>query len=116
VARAPFLTTKERCVKHFLIRYQRTNGTQEEWHQDIARFIAELDNDPELKGQILYRCMKIRDGSDYYHLAAAVDEKAIKTLQSRDFFKRYTEKTKLVAGGEVVVSPLEIIAETTQRR
>jgi len=41
------------------------------------------------------------------------DEAAIKTLQSRDFFKHYTEKTRQVAGGEVVVTPLELIAETT---
>ena len=56
--------------------------------------------------------MKIRDGADYFHFAAAADETAIKALQSREFFKRYTEKTKQVAGGEVTVSPLEIIAET----
>ena len=99
-------------MKYFLIRYRRTEATQEEWHQEIARFISALDNDPELKGKISYRCMKIRDDSNYYHLAGAADEQAIKALQQRDFFKRYTEKTKLVAGGDVVVSPLEIVAET----
>ena len=100
-------------MKHFMIRYQRANGTQEDWHQAIAGFIAELDQDPELKGKILYRCMKIKDGADYLHLAAAADEHAIKALQSKEFFKRYTEKTKQVAkGGEVSVTPLEIIAET----
>jgi hypothetical protein len=101
-------------MKHFLIEYRFTNGTREEWHQDIARFISALDNDPDLKGRILYRCMKSREGSSYYHLAAAPDDQAIKTLQQRDFFKRYTEQTKLVAGGDLVVSPLEIIAETMQ--
>jgi hypothetical protein len=50
--------------------------------------------------------------SPHYHLAAAVDEQAIKALQQCEFFKRYTEKTRLIAGGEVSVSPLEIIAET----
>jgi hypothetical protein len=99
-------------MKHFMIRYKRTTGTEQEWHQDIARFIDNLDKDPELKGKILYRCMKIRDSSDYFHLAAAADEQAIKAMQSRDFFKRYTEKTRLVAGGEVTVSPLDIVAET----
>jgi len=99
-------------MKQFLIRYRLTNGTAEEWHQEIARFIAALDSDPELKGKISYRCMKIRDDSAYYHLATAADEQAIKTLQQREFFKRYTETTKRVAGGDVVVSPLEVIAET----
>jgi hypothetical protein len=99
-------------MKHFMIKYQFANGTTEEWHREIGRFISALNNDPELKGKIIYRCMKNRDDSSYYHLAAAADEQAIKTLQARDFFKHYTEKTRQVAGGDVVVTPIELIAET----
>ena len=99
-------------MKHFMIRYQFANGTTEAWHQEIGRFISALNDDPELKGKIVYRCLKNRDDSGYTHLAAAVDEQAIKTLQAREFFKHYTEKTRQVAGGEVVVTPLELIAET----
>jgi hypothetical protein len=99
-------------MKHFLIRYRLTNGSAEQWHKDIARFIADLDNDPVLDGRISYRCMKGRDGADYYHLAAAADEQAIRALQEREYFKHYTDKTKLVAGGAVEVLPLELIAET----
>jgi hypothetical protein len=40
---------------------------------------------------------------------------AIKTLQQRDFFKHYTERTRQVAGGEVTVTPIELIAETAHR-
>jgi hypothetical protein len=99
-------------MKHFMIKYQFANGAPEAWHREIVRFIAALDNDPDLKGKISYRCMKNRDDSSYYHLAAAADEQAVKTLQSRDFFKHYTEKTREAAGGEVVVTPIELIAET----
>lgn len=101
-------------MKHFMIKYQFANGPTTEWHLEINRFIAALNDDPELKGKISYRCMKNRDDADYHHLAAAVDEQAIKTLQSREFFKHYTEKTRQVAGGEVVVTPMQLIAETTQ--
>ena len=99
-------------MKHFMIKYQFAHGTTEEWHREIGRFIAALDNDPELKGKIIYRCLKNRDDSSYYHLAAAADEQTIKTLQARDFFKQYTEKTRQVAGGEVTVTPMELIAQT----
>jgi hypothetical protein len=99
-------------MKHFMIKYQFANGTAEEWHREIAHFIAALDGDPELKGKITYRVMKNRDDTSYFHLASAADEHAIKTLQARDFFKHYTEKTRQVAGGEVVVTPIEPIAET----
>lgn len=99
-------------MKHFMIKYQFANGTPEQWHREIAGFIAALDDDAELKGRISYRVMKNRDDSSYFHLAAAADDAAVKTLQSRDFFKHYTEKTRQVAGGEVTVTPIELIAET----
>jgi hypothetical protein len=101
-------------MKQFLIRYRLTNGTPDAWHQDVAKFIAALDGDPDLKGRISYRVMKTKDGSDYYHIASPADDDAVKTLQQRDFFKAYSEKTRAVAGGEVVVSPLEIVAETAR--
>jgi hypothetical protein len=102
-------------MKHFMIKYQFANGTTEEWHREIARFIAALNADPELKGRIIYRCMKNRDDSSYCHLASAADEQAVKTLQQRDFYKHYTETTRQVAaGGDVVVTPIELIAETAQ--
>lgn len=99
-------------MRHSLIKYRFTNGTQTEWHQAVARFISALDNDPELKGKISYRCMKVRDDQAYYHLATAADDETVKLLQQRDYFKRYAEATRHVAGGDVVVSPLEIVAET----
>src|SRR5437764_15481717 len=99
-------------MKQFLIRYKLTNGTPESWHQEIAKFISALNNDPDLKGRIGYRVMKNRDGSDYYHIASPADDEAVKTLQGRDFFKSYNERTRAVAGGDVVVSPLEFIAGT----
>ena len=81
-------------MKCFLIKYRLQNGSQDAWHHDIAEFISALDGDPALQGKISYRCMKGRDGSDYYHLAAAADEQAIKALQAREFFSRYTEKNQ----------------------
>jgi hypothetical protein len=101
-------------MKHFMIKYQFANGTSEQWHQEVSRFIAALDGDPELRGKISYRVMKNRDDASYFHLAAAADEAAVKALQSRDFFKHYQEKTRQVAGGEVTVTPIEVIGETAR--
>jgi len=101
-------------MKHFLIKYQFKAGSEEQWHADIARFIAALDADPALAGKITYRCMKHRGGADYYHLATAADDGANKLLQSREFFARYTAQAKFAAGGSVEVLPLDVIAETAQ--
>jgi quinol monooxygenase YgiN len=102
-------------MKHNLIKYRFKSGSAEEWHQEIARFIAALDNDPALKGKIAYRVMKRRDSDEYYHLAVAADDAAVKALQGNDVFRQYQEKTRRAGGGEVEVFPLEIIAETKQR-
>jgi len=64
--------------------------------------------------QIVRSGLKNRDDSNYFHLASAADEAAVKTLQGRDFFKHYTEKTRQAAGGDVVVTPIELIAETVR--
>ena len=29
-------------MKHFMIKYQFVNGTTEEWHREIAKFIATI--------------------------------------------------------------------------
>jgi hypothetical protein len=102
-------------MKRFLIKYtfHPETGAVEDWHGHVAAFISALDNDPTLKGRIMYRCMKVREGRDYYHLAEPRDDEAIKQLQERDYFKRYTEETKRVGGGAVEVLPLETIAETS---
>jgi hypothetical protein len=103
---------KELLVKHFLIKYSRTTGSEAEWHEHIAQFITALNSDAEVKGKIGYRCFQKRGGADYYHLACAVDEAASATLQQQDFFKRYQGHTKAAAGGVVEVVPLELVAET----
>ena len=101
-------------MKYFMIKYRRTSGNEADWHQDIANFIAALNSDPAVKGKISYRCLKRKDGTDYFHIAGAADDQAVKALQSRDFFKHYTEKTRAISGGTVEVVPLEMIAETAR--
>jgi len=99
-------------MKRFLIKYRFSVGSREDWHAEIARFIAALDGDPGLKGRISYRCLRARDSDDYYHLATTADDTAAKDLGQRDFFKHYTEATKRASGGTVEVVPLDVIAET----
>jgi hypothetical protein len=102
-------------MKHFLIKYQFKEGAPDAWRQRIGEFIAALESDPELTGKIAYRVMKHRDGSGFYHLAAASDDQAAAALGRKDFFQSYAEETRRVAGGEVEVLPLELVAETLHR-
>ena len=99
-------------MKQFLIKYRRQNGSQEDWHGRIGKFIAAIEADPALKGKIGYRCLKARDGADYYHVATVYDEAGQAALQQKDWFKRYTAATREVSGGTIEVVPLELVAAT----
>jgi len=99
-------------MKHILIRYHFTNGSKEDWHSDIARFIESLESDPELRGKITYRAMKTAS-DDYYHLATVTGQETTDLLGRREFFERYTKRLNEIAGGEVEVIPLEIVGETS---
>ena len=100
-------------MKHFMIKYQFTNGTTEEWHREIGRFIAAIDSDPELKGQDHLSLHEEPRRWPLFPSRQRHDEAAQKTLQQRDFFKAYTEMTrKVAAGGEVTVTPIELIGAT----
>ena len=101
-------------MKQFLIKYRHTNGTTEDWHKEIASFIANIDGDPALKGKVGYRCMRGKDSADYYHIATVFDDSGRVALQERPFFKHYTEKTRAISGGTVEVVPLETIAATAE--
>ena len=102
-------------MKSFLIRYRFKDGSEADWQKEIAAFIAALDTDPAVKGRIAYRVMKSQKSADYFHLATPLDEQAAAVLGQQDFFKRYTERNRLVSGGEVEVTPLELVAEAKAR-
>ena len=103
-------------MKHSMIRYEFANGSEAEWHAEIARFIAELDHDPIIAGRIAYRVTRVRNGTAYTHLTAATDDDAVKALQGSAFFKRYQEATRRVAkDGKVDVTGIEVIAETKRK-
>ena len=99
-------------MKCFLISYKFSEGSEDAWHAEIAKFISELENNPIIGGKVSYRVMKSTKGPEYYHLATPVDEDAVKLLGEQAFFKHYTEQTELVSGGSVTVTPLEIISQT----
>jgi len=102
-------------MKYFMIKYVFKDGSRDAWHGEMETFIAALDGDPALAGKISYRCHRIRGRDDYFHIAGAIDDDAIKALQGNATFRAYQEKTRAVSGGTLEVVPLDIVAETRFR-
>jgi hypothetical protein len=79
-------------MKQFLIRYRRGAMAAETWHQEIAHFIAALDGNPDLRGRISYRAMRVSDNDEYLHLATAADDQAIGILRRANTSAATTNK------------------------
>jgi hypothetical protein len=99
-------------MKHILIAYTFVQGSEENWQQEVKRFVTALETDADLNDKISYTALKNGKGSDYYHLAIVQDDEAAKLLNQKDFFKHYTEQNELISQGTLTVTPLELIAAT----
>jgi len=99
-------------MKHFMIKYQFANGTTEEWHREIGRFHLRARQRSRAEGK---DHLPLHEEPRRFQLLSSRRGRrraGHQDLQARDFFKHYTEKTRQVAGGDVVVTPMELIAET----
>jgi hypothetical protein len=99
-------------MKYFLIKYSLKHGSEEQRQAEIEAFIAAINADEAVSGKISYRCLKARESPDYYHFVEAAGDDAVKALQSREFFSRYTGQTDVASGDGVEVVPLELLAQT----
>jgi hypothetical protein len=100
----------------FLIKYRFSNGSQEDWHREIKRFIAAIEDDPALNGRISYRYMKANNGAgDCYHLAGADDDEAAKALQEASSSSAAPANRNGSRAGRLKCVVLAMIAETAFR-
>ena len=70
----------------FLISYTFSEGAEEDWHQEINKFISSLEDSDELRGKVSYTCFKSKKDNQYYHIAKTADEEATKILGQQLFF------------------------------
>ena len=94
-----------------LIRYS-IGEPSAEWKSEVLGFIQAIDRDASLRGRVSYRCLKESDGVSFCHIAAAVDESAVEDLKKKPFFKPYSARLRVVAGGEPQFTKLQIVGGT----
>jgi hypothetical protein len=98
-----------------IITYTFKTGSRDDWHRRIADLVHAMNTDADLQGRIAYRVLKERKGERYWHIASAIDDDALKALQSKDYFRNYQAATRSVSDNAVEVIGTETIAETAFR-
>ena len=104
-------------MKHFLIKYRFKDGSR----GGVARADRAVHRrrrgrrDPERPDRLSLHESRQRVRRVLPPRRHRRTTKLRKALQSRDFFKAYTDETKRVSGGTLEVLPLAIIAEKRRR-
>lgn len=82
------------------------DGDEQAWEAAIGEFIASIDADRDVAGKFQYRVSKAKEGNRRIHWGWWNDPATVQTLQSRDYFRVFSQQVKTFAGDSLVAMPL----------
>lgn len=89
------------------------DGDEKAWEQAVAEFIAAVDADREVAGKFGYRVSKARQGGQRIHWGWWDEPATVETLQSRDYFRTFSQRVKRFAGDSLQTLPMTGHAATS---
>lgn len=84
-------------MRSITIRYEYS-GSEESWRSVVGDFIAALDADAEIAGKFTYQ-VSVADKARV-HWGRWDSQETLKTMQSRPYFKTFSEGLKGLLGGQ----------------
>ncbi|MCG8339534.1 MAG: hypothetical protein MJE63_33920 [Proteobacteria bacterium] len=94
-----------------LIQYEY-KGDESQWQAVVNKFIFDIDNDPELKGNFFYSVFKTSEPAKRVHVGRWTSNQTLETLRQRDFFKTFSESVQKLAGESLSSIRLQTETET----
>ena len=79
------------------IRY-RYDGDEATWRAAVDGFIEAVNADPDIRGKFSYAVSVAADGVTRLHVGKWDSGATLETLQSRDYFKTFSQSVKGFAG------------------
>ena len=94
-------------MQGIIVRY-RFDGDQTEWQGAIDDFIAAIAADGAVKGRFHYTVAVSTDGVGRTHMGRWDSDETLKTVQSRDYFKRFADALQRLAGDTLESSRMTV--------
>ena len=95
-----------------LVQYEY-KGDESEWQAVVKQFIANINNDPELKGNFFYSVFKTSEPAKRVHVGRWKSNQTLETLKQRAFFKTFSESIQKLAGESLSSTRLQAETETS---
>ena len=98
-------------MQGIIVRY-RYDGDESAWQSVVDQFVSAIANDQAVKGRFHYTVTAAADGITRTHMGRWDSDETLKTVQSRDYFKAFTDATQGLAGDSLVSARMRVAAST----
>jgi quinol monooxygenase YgiN len=88
-------------------------GPEEEWRRVVGDFIAGINGDPEIAGKFTYQVTTADDSRTRVHWGRWDNQETLQTMQSRNYFKRFSEGLKELIGGQPNTMAADVVLRTS---
>lgn len=98
-------------MQGIVIRY-RYSGDESAWQAAVDDFVNAVSNDTEVRGRFRYTVTVAGDDDTRTHLGRWDSNETLKTVQSRPYFKTFSEAVQRFAGDTLQSTRMRIAAST----
>jgi len=98
-------------MKGIIVRY-RYGGDEGVWQAAMDDFISAINADKAVAGRFRYAATVAADGIGRTHMGRWNSDETLKTVQSRDYFKRFSAAVQNFAGATLESNRMNVMAAT----
>ena len=98
-------------MEGIVIRYEY-DGDEAAWRSAVDTFIEAVKADAEIAGKFHYAVNKAGDGKTRIHVGRWDKEETVKTVQSRDYFKTFSQAVQKLGGESLTPTRVSLYRET----
>ena len=98
-------------MQGIIVRY-RYSGDEPAWQAVVDDFVGAVSSDPEVRGRFRYTVTVAADGETRTHVGRWDSDETLKTVQSRPYFKAFSEAVQRFAGDLLQSTRMRIAAST----
>jgi len=94
----------------FIIEYMARDNSVDQVLSAARKFVAGIadDNDKEIR----YRSFRRNDGLSFVHIGEFASEEALKKFQSKDYFRKFSERLPDLCSVKPAAQQLELVADS----
>ena len=98
-------------MQGIVVRYDYS-GDEAAWRAVVDEFVSAILADPDVRGRFRYTVTVAADDRSRTHVGRWDSDETLKTVQSRDYFKTFSEAIQRFGGDSLASTKMRVAAST----